>query len=219
MAMNEKDMWFAVFLSAQPWLVLAGTFLIGYLLGSIPFGYLYGRLAGVGDIRKVGSGNIGATNVLRTGRKDLALLTLLSDAAKGFIPVLLSRQYLGMEPAVFCAAGAFLGHLYPVWLRFRGGKGVATYIGVITALYWPAGAFFCAVWLGTAAVTRYSSLSALIAAALAPIFVALMVPGALYVFMLAVSAFLIAKHHQNIRNLISGHESKIGQGATGAKRA
>ncbi len=219
MAMNEKDMWLALMLSAQPWLVLTGAFLIGYLLGSIPFGYLYGRFAGVGDIRTIGSGNIGATNVLRTGRKGLAALTLLSDAAKGFVPVLLIRQYLGMEPALFAAAGAFLGHLYPVWLRFRGGKGVATYIGVITALYWPAGAFFCAVWLGIAVATRYSSLSALIAAALTPIFVAVLAPGGLYVLMLALSAFLIAKHHKNIRNLISGHESKIGQSATGAKRA
>ena len=219
MAMNEKDMWFAILLSAQPWLVFAGAFLVGYLFGSIPFGYLFGRLAGVGDIRNVGSGNIGATNVLRTGRKGLALLTLVSDAAKGFVPVMLCRHYLGLEPALFVAAGAFLGHLYPVWLRFRGGKGVATYIGVITALYWPAGAFFCAVWLCIAVVTRYSSLSALVAAALAPIFVLIQVPGALYVFMLALSAFLIAKHHQNIRNLISGHESKIGQSAQGAKRA
>ncbi len=219
MAMNEKDLWLAVMLSAQPWLVLAGAFLIGYLLGSIPFGYLYGRLAGVGDIRTIGSGNIGATNVLRTGRKGLAALTLLSDAAKGFVPVLLIRQYLGMEPALFCAAGAFLGHLYPVWLRFRGGKGVATYIGVVTALYWAAGAFFCAVWLGIAIATRYSSLSALIAAVFTPIFVAVLETGALYVFMAALSAFLIAKHHKNIGNLISGHESKIGQSATGAKRA
>jgi acyl phosphate:glycerol-3-phosphate acyltransferase len=219
MAMNEKDMWLAIFLSAQPWLVMTGTFLLGYLLGSVPFGYLYGRLAGVGDIRTIGSGNIGATNVLRTGRKGLAALTLLSDAAKGFVPVLLCRHYLGMEPPLFCAAGALLGHLYPVWLRFRGGKGVATYIGVIGALYWPAGVFFCAVWLCTAAVTRYSSLSALVAAVLTPIFVAVFVPGALYVFVLALSAFLIARHHKNIRNLISGHESKIGQGATGAKRA
>jgi acyl phosphate:glycerol-3-phosphate acyltransferase len=219
MAMNEKDMWLAVLLSAQPWLVLAGTVLIGYLCGSVPFGYLYGRLAGVGDIRTIGSGNIGATNVLRTGRKGLAALTLLSDAAKGFVPVLLCRQYLGFEPALFAAAGAFLGHLYPVWLRFRGGKGVATYIGVITALYWGAGAFFCAVWLCIALATRYSSLSALIAAALTPIFVAVQTPGALTVFILALSAFLIAKHHKNIRNLISGHETKIGQSAPGAKSA
>ncbi len=219
MAMNEKDMWFAVFLGAQPWLVSIGMFILGYLLGSIPFGYLYGRLAGVGDIRTIGSGNIGATNVLRTGRKGLALLTLLSDAAKGFVPVLLCQRYLGTEPALFVAAGAFLGHLYPVWLRFRGGKGVATYIGVITALYWPAGAFFCAVWLCTAVGTRYSSLSALIAAVLTPLFVAVMTPGALYIFMAALSAFLIAKHQNNIQNLISGHESKIGQRAAGAKRA
>lgn len=217
--MNEKDMWLAVFISAQPWLVWAGTFLIGYLFGSIPFGYLYGRLAGVGDIRTIGSGNIGATNVLRTGRKGLALATLLSDAAKGIVPVLLIRQYLGFEPAMAAAAGAFLGHLYPVWLHFRGGKGVATYIGVITALYWPAGVFFCAVWLCTALATRYSSLSALVAAALTPVFVAVQTPGGLYLFMAALSAILIVKHHQNIRNLISGHETKIGQTAAGAKRA
>jgi glycerol-3-phosphate acyltransferase PlsY len=219
MALNEKDVWFAIMLGAQPWLVWAGVFLLGYLLGSIPFGYLFSRLAGLGDIRKIGSGNIGATNVLRTGRKSLAALTLLCDAAKGFVPVLLCRQYLGLEPALFAAAGAFLGHLYPVWLRFRGGKGVATYIGVITALYWPAGAFFCGLWLCIALVTRYSSLSALLAAVLTPIFVAVLAPGPLYLFLLVLSAILIAKHHQNIRNLISGHESKIGQGAQGAKRA
>ena len=219
MAMNGKDMWLAVFISAQPWLVWAGTFLIGYLFGSIPFGYLYGRLAGVGDIRTIGSGNIGATNVLRTGRKGLALATLLSDAAKGFVPVLLIRQYLGVEPAMAAAAGAFLGHLYPVWLNFRGGKGVATYIGVITALYWPAGVFFCAAWLCIALATRYSSLSALVAAALTPVFVAFLTPGALYIFLAVLSVILIAKHHQNIRNLISGHETKIGQTAAGTKRA
>ena len=217
--MNEKDMWLAVFLSAQPWLVWAFLFLIGYLFGSIPFGYLYGRLAGVGDIRTIGSGNIGATNVLRTGRKGLAALTLLSDAAKGFVPVLLARHYLGFEPALATAAGAFIGHLYPVWLGFRGGKGVATYIGVVTALYWPAGVFFCAVWLCIALATRYSSLSALVAAALTPIFVATQISGALYLFLFVLSGILIAKHHTNIRNLISGHETKIGQGASAGKRA
>ena len=193
----------------MPVLHYAASLVFGYLCGSIPFGILLTRLAGAPDLRAIGSGNIGATNVLRTGRKGLAALTLFSDAAKGFVPVLLIRRYLGTEPALFCAAGAFLGHLYPVWLRFRGGKGVATYIGVITALYWPAGAFFCAVWLCIAAVTRYSSLSALIAAALTPIFVAVLAPGALYVFMAALSAFLIAKHLKNIQNLISGHETKI----------
>jgi len=219
MALNEKDLWFAVMLGAQPWLVFAGAFLFGYALGSIPFGYVFSRLAGEGDIRKIGSGNIGATNVLRTGRKGLALLTLLSDAAKGFIPVLLCRQYLGVEAALAAGLGAFLGHLFPVWLRFRGGKGVATYIGVITALYWPAGAFFCALWLCIAAITRYSSLSALVAAALTPFFVLVQTSAELFIFLLALSALLIAKHHQNIRNLISGHESKIGQGTPGANRA
>jgi len=219
MALNEKDLWFAVMTSAQPWLVYAGAVIAGYALGSIPFGYLFSRLAGLGDIRKIGSGNIGATNVLRTGRKGLAFLTLVCDAAKGFIPVLLCRQYLGLEPALFAAAGAFLGHLYPVWLHFRGGKGVATYIGVITALFWAAGAFFCAVWLGIAALTRYSSLSALVAASLTPVFLFLMAPAQLAICVLALSLLLIAKHHQNIRNLISGHESKIGQSARGAKSA
>ncbi len=217
--MNEKDLWFAVTLSAQPWLIFGGAFLFGYALGSIPFGYVLSLLAGEGDIRTIGSGNIGATNVLRTGRKGLALATLLADAAKGFLPVLLCRLYLGLDAALFAAAGAFLGHIFPVWLRFRGGKGVATYIGVITALCWPAGAFFCGLWLTVALVTRYSSLSALIAAALTPFFVLAVGPVSLFVFLLILSALLIAKHHQNIRNLISGHESKIGQSAPAAKRA
>ncbi len=217
MAMNEKDLWFAVTLGAQPWLIYAGALLGGYLLGSIPFGLVFSWLAGAGDIRKIGSGNIGATNVLRTGRKGLAAATLFADAAKGFIPVLLCREYLGLEAALFAAAGAFLGHLFPVWLKFKGGKGVATYIGVITALYWPAGAFFCALWLGVAFITKYSSLSALVAAAVTPFFVFVLTTPALFVFLFALSLVLIAKHHQNIRNLISGHESKIGQGAKAAK--
>jgi glycerol-3-phosphate acyltransferase PlsY len=217
--MNEKDLWFAVMLSAQPWLIYAGALLGGYLLGSIPFGLVFSWLAGAGDIRKIGSGNIGATNVLRTGRKGLAAATLLADAAKGFIPVLLCRQYLGLEVALFAAAGAFLGHLFPVWLKFKGGKGVATYIGVITALYWPAGAFFCGLWLGVAFITKYSSLSALVAAAVTPFFVFVLTTPALFVFLFALSLVLIAKHHQNIRNLILGHESKIGQGAKAAKTA
>jgi acyl phosphate:glycerol-3-phosphate acyltransferase len=217
MAMNEKDLWFAVMLSAQPWLIFAGAFLFGYLSGSIPFGMVFSYLGGEGDIRKIGSGNIGATNVLRTGRKGLAAATLIADAAKGVVPVLLCRQYLGLEPALLAATGAFIGHLFPVWLRFRGGKGVATYIGVITALYWPAGVFFCGLWLAVALVTRYSSLSALVAAALTPFFVLALTSPSLFVFMLILSSILIAKHHQNIRNLISGHESKIGQSAPPAK--
>ncbi|MGO9486966.1 MAG: glycerol-3-phosphate 1-O-acyltransferase PlsY [Rhodomicrobium sp.] len=195
---------------AQGWPVLAGALLLGYALGSIPFGLILTRLGGAGDIRKVGSGNIGATNVLRTGRKGLAAATLLFDAAKGFAPVLLFRLHYGLEPALFAAAGAFLGHTFPVWLNFRGGKGVATYIGVVTALYWPAGAFFCAVWLCVALLTRYSSLSALTAAALAPAFFLLAqglpAPAA---FVAALSVLLIARHRQNIQNLIAGKESKI----------
>jgi acyl phosphate:glycerol-3-phosphate acyltransferase len=213
MALNEKDLWFAVMLGAQPWLIYAGAFLFGYALGSIPFGYVLSALAGLGDIRKLGSGNIGATNVLRTGRKGLALLTLLCDVGKGALPVLLCQRYLGFEASLFAAAGAFIGHLFPIWLGFRGGKGVATYIGVVLALYWPGGAFFCALWLCIAAVTRYSSLSALVAAGLTPFFVLIFSSKPLFLFMLALSGLLIARHHRNIRNLISGHESKIGQQA------
>ncbi len=209
MALNGNDLWFAVTLGAQPWLVYAGALLFGYALGSIPFGLIFSHLGGAGDIRKIGSGNIGATNVLRTGRKGLALATLLSDAAKGFLPVLLCHLYLGLEPTLFAAAGAFLGHLFPVWLNFRGGKGVATYIGIVTALYWPAGAFFCATWLCVALLFRYSSLSALTAAALTPVFLWLQTPAKIAAFACALSALLIARHHQNIRNLISGKESKI----------
>jgi acyl phosphate:glycerol-3-phosphate acyltransferase len=209
MALNEKDLWFAVMLGAQPWLAYAGAFLAGYAVGSIPFGLILTRLGGAGDIRKVGSGNIGATNVLRTGRKGLALLTLILDAGKGFLPVLLCRHYLGPEYAIAAAAGAFLGHLFPVWLSFRGGKGVATYIGIIFGLYWPAGVFFCGLWLLIAVLTRYSSLSALAAALLTPAFMAARDLPNLAVFVGLLSLLLIARHHQNIRNLISGKESKI----------
>jgi acyl phosphate:glycerol-3-phosphate acyltransferase len=189
--------------------LLAWPLLLGYALGSIPFGLILTRLGGAGDIRQVGSGNIGATNVLRTGRKGLALATLLLDAAKGFAPVLLFKLHAGYEPAVLAAAGAFLGHLFPVWLRFKGGKGVATYIGVVTALYWPAGVFFGLVWLGMALALRYSSASALMAAALTPVFLWTQGLALAAVFVAALSALLIARHHQNIRNLLAGTESKI----------
>jgi glycerol-3-phosphate acyltransferase PlsY len=182
----------------------------GYLLGSIPFGYLLTRLAGAGDIRKIGSGNIGATNVLRTGRKGLALATLFLDGAKGFLPAALCMHYGGLEPALFTAAGAFLGHLFPVWLRFKGGKGVATYIGVLFGLFWPGAVFFCAVWLSVALITRYSSLAALVAASFAPFFVWWQDSLSLSLFVLALSILLILRHHENIRKLILGHERKIG---------
>src|SRR5580693_1946592 len=138
------------------------AFVFGYLCGSIPFGILLTRLAGGPDLRSVGSGNIGATNVLRTGRRGLAAATLIGDVLKGTIAVLVTRHLLGHDFALVAAGGAFLGHLFPVWLRFRGGKGVATYIGVLLGIAWPAAIVFCAVWLAVAAATRYSSLAALI---------------------------------------------------------
>ena len=189
--------------------LLAGALLLGYALGAIPFGLLLTRAAGAGDIRNLGSGNIGATNVLRTGRKGLAFATLLLDAAKGFVPVLVLKLLVGFEPAMFAAAGAFLGHLFPVWLGFKGGKGVATYIGVVMALYWPAGLFFCGVWLAMALLFRYSSLSALTAAALTPAFVLGVGLPLAASLVAALSVLLIVRHHQNIRNLLTGRESKI----------
>jgi acyl phosphate:glycerol-3-phosphate acyltransferase len=184
-------------------------FLADYACGSIPFGYILSHLGGAGDIRKVGSGNIGATNVLRTGRRGLALLTLLCDAGKGFLPVFLSATLVGGAAPLAAAAGAFLGHLFPVWLRFKGGKGVATYIGIVAALSWPAGIFFCAVWLCVAIVTRYSSLSALIGAALTPVFLFFQASSAIGGLVLALSLLLIARHRQNVAKLLSGREDKI----------
>jgi glycerol-3-phosphate acyltransferase PlsY len=211
MAINEKDLWLALVLSAQPWFVYAVDFAVGYACGSIPFGYIFGRLAGIGDIRSIGSGNIGATNVLRTGWRGLALLTLVSDAGKGFLPVIFARTYLGFEPALWMGVGAFAGHLFPIWLRFRGGKGVATYIGIVGAFDWTAGLFFCGAWLCVAVLTRYSSLSALVAAALTPFFILASGDYTLAIVMLCLSAILAARHRSNIANLIAGHESKIGQ--------
>src|SRR4051812_16002570 len=152
---------------AAPYFVAA--FAIGYLFGSIPFGLILTRFAGLGDIRNVGSGNIGATNVLRTGRKGLAAATLLGDMLKGTAAVALALLLSGPGAAMAAALGAFLGHLFPVWLKFRGGKGVATYIGVLLGLFWPAALAFCAIWLLVASTTRYSSLSALIASLATPL--------------------------------------------------
>ncbi|WP_075996242.1 glycerol-3-phosphate 1-O-acyltransferase PlsY [Salaquimonas pukyongi] len=181
----------------------------GYLLGAIPFGLIFARLAGLGDIRKIGSGNIGATNVLRSGRKGIAALTLLADMAKGALAAWLAGRF-GPDPAVIAGLGAFLGHCFPVWLKFKGGKGVATYVGVLLALAWQGALVFAGVWLAVAAVTRYSSLSALAAT--------LAVPAVLYwmgdiqvaeLFML-MSALVWLFHRQNIARLLSGSESRIG---------
>ena len=141
----------------------------GYLLGSIPFGLLLTRAAGGPDIRTIGSGNIGATNVLRTGRKGLAAATLICDALKGAVAVIVTRHFAGPDPALAAGLGAFLGHLFPLWLKFKGGKGVAVYIGVLTGLIWPAALIFCAIWLAVAFATRYSSLAGLVASAVTPI--------------------------------------------------
>lgn len=188
---------------------------LGYLLGAIPFGLLLTRLAGLGDIRRVGSGNIGATNVLRTGHKGLAVLTLVLDALKGTIAVLLgsalgARFGLAAEASLIAGLAAFLGHLFPVWLGFKGGKGVATYIGVLGGLAWPSALVFCAAWLATAFLTRYSSASALAAAVVAPI--ALLGVGHVSEALLALmmSLFLFWKHEGNIRRLIRGEEPRIG---------
>jgi len=192
-----------------------GPAALGYLLGSIPFGLLLTRLAGLGDIRALGSGNIGATNVLRTGRKGLAALTLVLDALKGTLAVILGYELgalygLAIDGSLIAGLAAFLGHVFPVWLGFKGGKGVATYIGVIGGLVWPGALIFCAIWLGTAVVTRYSSLSALVAAVLTP--VALFALGHIPEALLAalMTLLLLWKHSANIGRLLKGEEPKIG---------
>lgn len=184
--------------------------LAGYLLGSIPFGLVATRLAGLGDVRAIGSGNIGATNVLRTGRRDLAALTLIGDSGKGAAAVLLALWLWGDQVAMVAGVAAFFGHVFPVWLKFKGGKGVATYIGILLALSWPTGAGFCAIWLLVALVSRYSSLAALLAASGAPV-LAFMFSGwplALTAFVLTVVLFFT--HRGNIARLRDGTETRIG---------
>ena len=182
---------------------------LGYLLGAIPFGLILTRLAGLGDIRSVGSGNIGATNVLRTGRKDIAAATLLLDALKGPLAVVIGWRF-GIYGAMAAALGAYLGHCFPVWLKFRGGKGFATYLGVLLALHWPTMILTALVWLSVAAATRYSSLSALVASVAAPIL--LLVFGLQDVAMLAavLTVLVWIKHRANLKRLIAGEESRIG---------
>ncbi len=194
------------------WPYLTGAFLFGYLLGSLPFGLLLTRLAGLGDLRRMGSGNIGTTNVLRTGRKDLAAATLLLDGGKGAAAVLLASMY-GPDAALVAGLGAVLGHLFPVWLRFRGGKGVATTFGVMLALAWPVGLAVCATWLVVAAVLRISSASALVATALSPLYAWLLKADLQLVQMCAILAVLVwLRHHQNIARILRGQEPRIGHG-------
>jgi glycerol-3-phosphate acyltransferase PlsY len=182
----------------------------GYLLGSIPFGLILAKLFGLGDLRAIGSGNIGATNVLRTGKIGLAALTLLLDAAKGTVAVLLAAHW-GEMAAMLAAIGAFLGHLFPIWLGFRGGKGVATYIGVLLGLYWPAAAAFCAIWLIIAFATRFSSLAALVASAASVAMLALTGQWRLAGLFLLLSLLLYIRHAANIRRLARGEEARIGE--------
>lgn len=181
----------------------------GYLLGSIPSGLLITRLAGRGDVRKIGSGNIGATNVLRTGSKPLAALTLAADILKGTIAVWLGSMW-GPDTAVIAGLGAFLGHLFPVWLRFRGGKGVATYVGVLAGLFWPAALIFALAWTTVAVLTRYSSLSALVACLLTPAVLAWFDRWQAMQLFLVLTALVYIRHAGNIRRLLKGEESKIG---------
>jgi len=184
---------------------------LGYLLGAIPFGVVLTRLAGAGDLRSIGSGNIGATNVLRTGRKDLAAATLALDALKATLAVVLAAWAFGPEAALAAGAGAILGHLYPVWLRFRGGKGVATFFGGLIGVAWPAAIVFGLVWLAVAAVTRYSSAAALVATAVSPmVALAIGIEEAALVFW-ALAALVWFKHSANIGRLLNGSEPKIGQ--------
>lgn len=194
---------------ALSWPFFLTALAFGYLLGSIPFGYLLTRFAGLGDVRSIGSGNIGATNVLRTGSKKLAAMTLLGDALKGTAAVLIAYRF-GVDAAVLAGLGAFLGHLFPVWLKFKGGKGVATFIGITLGLYWPSGLVFLACWLISAYVTRYSSLSALISSIIVVIFTAFIGHWQFAELYAVLSLLLWLKHHENIGRLLKGTESKIG---------
>jgi len=184
---------------------------LGYLLGSLPFGLLLTKLAGLGDIRKIGSGNIGATNVLRTGNKVMALATLLLDGGKGAAAYGIALVF-APEAAVLAGAAAFLGHLYPVYLGFRGGKGVATFLGLMLAVAWPVGLACCVTWVAAAAIWRISSLAALIAAALAPFYAWLLAGPELVILSGALAIAIFFKHETNIRRLLKGEEPRIGGG-------
>jgi acyl phosphate:glycerol-3-phosphate acyltransferase len=203
--------------SALPYDAIA--FIFGYLCGSVPFGIVLTRLAGGPDLRSIGSGNIGATNVLRTGRRGLAAATLIGDVLKGTVAVLVIGAVLGRDFALVAAIGAFLGHLFPVWLGFRGGKGVATYIGVLLGLAWPAAIVFCVVWIAVAAVSRYSSLAALIASVAAPVFLWWRGDARAALVFALLTALLWIMHRGNIGRLATGTEGKISVRSTGAGAA
>jgi glycerol-3-phosphate acyltransferase PlsY len=194
------------------WPYALATFFLAYLVGAIPFGLIFARLAGAGDVRNIGSGSIGATNVLRTGKRWAAAATLICDALKGYVPVIVGFNLGGQTLGVFAGLGAFIGHLYPVWLGFRGGKGIATFIGIVFALAWPVGLLLCASWLGIAQSFRYSSLAGLVSTALTPIYFLFLGTTlfALLTFLLVILVYI--KHRSNIVRLIRGEEPMIGRG-------
>ena len=194
----------------SPALILLLVAVASYLLGSVPFGVVITRALGLGDLRQIGSGNIGATNVLRTGNRAAAAATLILDAAKGAVAVLLARAWVGPDAAQVAALFAFLGHLYPVWLQFRGGKGVATFLGTLLALAWPVGLAACATWAVTAAVSRISSLSALVAAGLAPVWLLIFGRGQMLALVIILAALVFLRHGANIARLRAGTEPRIG---------
>jgi acyl phosphate:glycerol-3-phosphate acyltransferase len=198
-------------ISLSGWPLIVAALVVGYLFGSIPFGVVLTKLAGGPDLRTVGSGNIGATNVLRTGNKGLAAATLLGDGLKGTVAVLIATALWGPYAGLIAALGAFLGHLFPVWLRFQGGKGVATFLGCLLAVDWRVGLAFIAVWIVTAAISRYSSLSALLASAAAPLGLWWFGNPLAAELFLVLTAFLWWKHRDNLKRLVSGTESHIGR--------
>ncbi|MBF9030699.1 glycerol-3-phosphate 1-O-acyltransferase PlsY [Rhodobacterales bacterium HKCCE3408] len=195
----------------SPILLLGVIGIAAYFLGSVPFGVVMARLFGLGDLRSIGSGNIGATNVLRTGNRTAAFLTLILDAGKGAIAVLVARAIAGEDAAQVAGFGAFLGHCFPVFLGFRGGKGVATFLGTLLALAWPVGLLACATWVATAALSRLSSLSALVAAALSPVWMAVTGRPEGIVLALLLGALVFVRHRPNISRLLQGTEPRIGQ--------
>ena len=196
-------------MNAEPWAAPLLSLLFGYLMGSIPFGVLLTRAAGAGDLRTIGSGNIGATNVLRTGRKGLAALTLLLDGAKGAAAILIVSAF-SPDHEGLAAAGALLGHLYSVWLRFKGGKGVATFFGIMLVLHWPSGLIFAATWLGLLALTRFSSVAGMGAALLAPLAAAAYGRFDLTLLYLSFGLLVFWKHRTNLERLMAGTEPRVG---------
>lgn len=192
---------------AAPYYAVA--LVVGYLLGSIPFGLFFTRIAGLGDIREIGSGNIGATNALRTGNRWVAAGTFLGDMGKGALAVLLARQF-GPDTAIIAAFGALVGHLFPVWLKFKGGKGISTYIGILLALAWPVGVLFCATWLVVALLFRISSLSALVASLLSPVYFAWVDQWQMVELSVVLVLLVFFAHRANIQRLLAGTEPRIG---------